>query len=172
MNGKKIVQLTKELYHLTLLFPKKEPLRQKMRALANDVLAHFISLSQRQNNEKKKLEVGRKLGEELQILDSFFQLAKSQNWLKDSQLSSLQKRYQLLKKYLPNFSFSFSPLTAAQRRKRILEFLRKEKKVQVWQIGAALPQVSKRTIRRDLSSLLKKGIIKRIGQGNTTFYQL
>jgi len=38
-----LIQLTNEIYRLTLLFPKKEPLRYKMRELADDILANFLT---------------------------------------------------------------------------------------------------------------------------------
>jgi len=41
MNKENLTQITNELYRLTLLFPKKEPLRYKMRELADDILANF-----------------------------------------------------------------------------------------------------------------------------------
>jgi len=55
-----LIKLTNNLYRLTLLFPKKEPLRYKMRELADEILA---------NQDEEKLE----------ILNSFFEVAKSQN---------------------------------------------------------------------------------------------
>jgi len=43
MEKKFLLQFTNELYRLTLLFPKKEPLRYKMRELADDILANFLA---------------------------------------------------------------------------------------------------------------------------------
>lgn len=43
MEKKFLLQITNELYRLTLLFPKKEPLRYKMRELADDILANFLT---------------------------------------------------------------------------------------------------------------------------------
>ena len=43
MEKKFLLQFTNELYRLTLLFPKKEPWRYKMRELADDILANFLT---------------------------------------------------------------------------------------------------------------------------------
>jgi hypothetical protein len=60
MNKDYLIQLTNNLYHLTLLFPKKEPLRYKMREIAIDILADFEELKSSQ------------ILKNLEILDGFF----------------------------------------------------------------------------------------------------
>jgi len=40
MDRNSLIQATNNLYRLTLFFPKKEPLRYKMREVANDILTH------------------------------------------------------------------------------------------------------------------------------------
>lgn len=53
MTKEELIQLTNEVYGLTLLFPKKEPLRNKLRAVADDILAEFIS----QNDQSQKATI-------------------------------------------------------------------------------------------------------------------
>ena len=43
MDKEKVIDLTNKVYRQTLLFPKKEPLRYKIREVADDFLAKFIS---------------------------------------------------------------------------------------------------------------------------------
>ena len=74
MDKNHLIQLTQNLYRLTLLFPKKEPLRYKMRELADDILANYLQI---QLTEARPLQVLDKL----EILDSFFEVAKAQNWV-------------------------------------------------------------------------------------------
>ena len=45
MNKDFLLKITNELYRLTLLFPKKEPLRYKMRELADDILAQSLRIT-------------------------------------------------------------------------------------------------------------------------------
>jgi len=79
-----LVQITNELYRLTLLFPKKEPLRYKMREVADTILANLLA------------ETG-SLSTDLEVLDSYFEVAKSQNWVKSEEILNLQKEYSKLR---------------------------------------------------------------------------
>jgi len=58
------------------------------------------------------------------------------------------------------------------RQKIILEYLSKNKRAQVMALQTVLPDVTKRTIRRDLDELLESGKIVRTGGFNQVSYQL
>jgi len=161
MNSDYFIQLTANLYRLTLLFPKKEPLRYKMRELADDILAKPIE-------------------KDLEILDSFFEVAKAQNWVSSSNVLEIQQEYSKLKEALRS---SFEPSEAAsqsngnptsvnQRQEKILAILKERSRAQVWEIQKVFPEVTKRTLRRDFEGLLNQGLIERIGERNETFYKL
>ena len=243
MNKDFLIELTKNLYRLTLLFPKKEPLRYKMRELADDTLADLIKLSSEvcpPAIEEKLTEVGPL--SDLEVLDSFFEVIKEQNWVSIFDILAIQKEYANLREELErrkvenslseatlplipviapvaaisagaapaelkgdedksssspfavarvnNFvlhqalhsrakvemrtSFS-SPLDSEgmnERQEKIMVFLREQGRAQVWQVKQILPEVTKRTLRRDFDCLLKKGVIERGGERNNTFYQI
>lgn len=59
----------------------------------------------------------------------------------------------------------------SQRQGKILEILDKKEKAQVSDFIKDLPNVTKRTVRRDLDDLLKRGKIMRIGDWNQVFYK-
>ena len=182
------LQFTNELYRLTLLFPKKEPLRYKMRELADDILFDLISVPQKTYRGQTPVSLDGKL----EVLDGFFEVAKNQNWIKPEDLLNLQKEYSKLKGQLklkaePIKSevkltqvrpLQKSELTEVrpvqnsmnERQEKILAVLKEKEKVQVWQIKQIFPQVSKRTLRRDFENLFKRGIIERIGERNETYY--
>lgn len=61
-------------------------------------------------------------------------------------------------------------ITARQR--KILEFLSKNEKAQVMDLQTILPDITKRTIRRDLDELLQTGKIIRLGDFNQVFYKI
>ncbi len=171
-----LIQLTNTLYRLTLLFPKKEPLRYKMRELGDCILA--------KPNEK-----------DLEILDSFFEIAKAQNWVSPSDILAIREEYANLRGELKNPSFvkttegkdnpgdnsivevrpeTLSMQTVSERTERqekILTFLKENGRAQVWQMKQVFPEVTKRTLRRDFEYMLGEGIIERIGEKNNTFYQ-
>ena len=188
MEKKFLLQNTNELYRLTLLFPKKEPLRYKMRELADDILFDLISVPQKTYRGQTPVSLDGKL----EVLDGFFEVAKNQNWIKPEDLLNLQKEYSKLKGQLklkaePIKSevkltqvrpLQKSELTEVrpvqnsmnERQEKILAVLKEKEKAQVWQIKQIFPQVSKRTLRRDFENLFKRGIIERIGERNETYY--
>jgi len=59
-----------------------------------------------------------------------------------------------------------------ERQEKILKFLEKNEKAQVMDLRTVLPDVTKRTIRRDLDELLESGKIVRLGDFNQVFYKL
>jgi DNA-binding transcriptional ArsR family regulator len=173
MDKQYLIGLTKIVYKLTLLFPKKEPLRYKTRETADEILASFI------NATKKDIAAN------LEVLDSFLEVAKAQNWVKLEELLAIQKEYAKLKQSgnqnvgLQNQitrnaarAKLSGAATMSERQERILSFLKEHGRAQVWQIKEILPEVTKRTLRRDFEALLKQGLIERIGERNNTFYQI
>lgn len=79
---------------------------------------------------------------------------------------------------IPNILISFleqqKPETLeynfSMRQKKILELLKNKEKTQVWELQKVLPEVTKRTLRRDLDSLLALNLIERKGEWNNVFY--
>lgn len=177
MDKEYLIQLTNSIYRLTLLFPKKEPLRYKIREKASDILA----------SSKE---------EDIETLKDFLEVAKSQNWVSPSDILAIQKEYDNLKRGLKKVKPGKSNPTElkpqqlekeqslednspqvmvqglAERQEKILAFLKESGRVQVWQAKEVFPEVTKRTLRRDFEQMLRKGIIERIGQKNDTFYQI
>ncbi|HDZ54319.1 MAG TPA: DeoR family transcriptional regulator [Candidatus Nealsonbacteria bacterium] len=193
MDKEEFIKTVKNLYNLTLLFPKKEPLRYKMRELADDILDSLISALSTNPNVPQSLVAG--IEKDLEVLDSFFEVAKSQNWVSISEILNLQKDYSKVKEDFEKFSGeknisetetpknllviprdNFKVVPGSQislRQEKILDILKKEKeKLQVKDLKDIFPQVSKRTFRRDFERLTKKGLVIRIGEKNNTFYQL
>jgi len=186
-----LIQLTNDLYRLTILFPKKEPLRYKIRQWADEILANFIQLETKQkligdrpvNNNFSLLNqmrtLKRQILEDLEVLDSFFEIAKSQKWVSLQETINLQEEYvklkeELEKEQMPEMLFPEGEkrLSINERQQKILEVLKERGKVQVWEIKKIFPDVSKRTLRRDFEQMLSQGLIERIGERNETFYQL
>lgn len=60
----------------------------------------------------------------------------------------------------------------SNRQQKIIEILNNQEKVQVADLKNILPDISKRTLRRDLDDLLKKGKIVRSGEWNQVFYKI
>lgn len=194
-----MILLTEKLYKITLLFPKQESLRHKMREMATAIFEDFVGISFLQNFKQS----GTDLLLSLDVLDGFFELAKKQNWVKEEEVLAIRQEYanfkaEIFEKYSqeaeneqqlrlpespefrePHHLAGFAPpeITAEKekvnpRQRTILDFLKENGRVQVWQVKEIFPDISKRTLRRDFEYMLKQGIVERIGQRNDTFYQV
>jgi len=91
MNRDYLVQATLKLYQLTLLFPKKDPLRLKVRELGTVILekGNLILEEEIHKSEDLILETQK----DLDILDCFFKVVKELNWVKLSQLLDVREGY-------------------------------------------------------------------------------
>src|SRR4030042_1403635 len=179
MNKEDLIQLINSLYRLTLLFPKKEPLRYKMRELADDVLAGFTSFNFDKNQSFKTLRTIEEINQDLKILDDFFEIAKNQNWVSQYELLNLKEEYSKLNEVLKSLKKPVQviekPEVAAEvttmvaetvfkpanntRQLKILEILKQKEKIQVWEVKQVFPEISKRTLRRDFEQMLNQGLI-------------
>lgn len=188
MNKSYYIQLTNNLYRLTLFFPKKEPLRYKMREVGDDVLAKILLLL-RENSIKPKTLIA-DIEKDLEILDSFFEVAKVQNWISPFDILEIQKEYTKIRGEFERFSTIEreekpaiglpsiqvetikNPMNITERQSRILEFLKERGRAQVGELKSFFPDISKRTLRRDFKDMLKQNLIERVGERNETFYIL
>lgn len=188
MDKNPLIQLTSDLYRLTLLFPKKEPLRYKMRELAGEILEDSVKLKSSNPSTKIIPEILKNI----EILDNFSEVAKSQNWVSPQDLLKLRQEYSIVKEGLEKLLIAKRPLEIepekgekkevegqgkegvkiSPRKQKILEVLRQREKVQVKDLKEIFPEMSKRTLRRDFEKLMKQGLIERIGEKQDTFYGL
>jgi hypothetical protein len=175
-----LIQLTNDIYKLTILFPQKEPLRYRLRGVALDIL--------------ESQDVA-----DFEVMDRFLEVAKRQNWVKVSEVLSIQANYVMLRGVLPQEIVAeirlkkpeipaqeppkdkriLVPAAPAddkdernERQDKIIDFIKTKEKTQVWELKQVFPEVSKRTLRRDFEALLKQGVIERLGERNNTFYQI
>ncbi len=188
MDKEYLTKITNDLYRLTLLFPKKEPLRYKMRELADNVLSDLILIIEGDN---KSRDLVHEIKKNIEPLDVFFEIVKDQNWVTPDTVSELQDKFMVIREELEEFEktlenelvtekesiimkkekvvefSSFNP-----RQKKIIEILKNKEKIQVGDAQKIFPKITKRTLRRDFDSLLKQGAVKRVGKANLTFYHL
>lgn len=193
MDKNSLTQLTSSLYRLTLLFPKKEPLRYKIRELAVEILENSVKLKSSNPSAKVIPEILK----DIKTLDSFFEVAKNQNWVSPQDILNLKKEYSILKeelekalkaqKFLQEKSDKIEKKEAEfpertigtrgrlvsknpARQQKILEILKQGRKVQVRDLKTIFPAISKRTLRRDFEKLVSQGFVERIGEKQDTFY--
>ncbi len=106
MDKKELIELTNKLYKLTLLFPKKEPLRYKAREAADELLNNITSweVIHRSNpvkfltvDKSKKEEIIFEIEKNLEILKSHFGIAKWQNWVSYFDVLEIEEKYDKVK---------------------------------------------------------------------------
>jgi DNA-binding transcriptional ArsR family regulator len=134
--------------------------------------------------------------EDIDILLGYLWIGKSQGWLNSSNCLIISNEYDKIKKEIAptiestiEFTQKLPGLDAepvldkvgaekeasfdiSDRQTKILDFLTKNEKAQVMDLQTILPDVTKRTIRRDLDELLEAGKITRQGDFNEVFYKI
>lgn len=193
MDKKFFIELTNDLYRLTILFPDEEPIRIKMRSLADDILSDLITILEGASDEK--LEAAKKIEKNIGILEGMIEIARDQKWVKEDDFKDVKENYLEIKDEIKKFNKmqksqkeTKRPLTKTKpepeppkqnvtslnnRQKKILEMLEKNAKVQVQDVINELDKkVTKRTIRRDFKRLVKMGFAVKKGRANTTHYKL
>ena len=202
-----IIDLTLKAYKISGLLPKKEPLRLKIRETAAEILGNCRRLETAEACNRAKARQPEEdlliiIKQDLEALDSYFEIARWQNWTsffdilkvkeeygivravleeklnKLSEEPIVEKRLVPLAKLMEERVNSFKTKENAKekplnlRSKKIIELLKERGRLQVWEVSEAMPDVSKRTLRRDFVDLLEQGMIERIGEKNNTFYRL
>ena len=133
MNKENLIQLTNKIYQMTLLFPKKEPLRYKIRETADEVLVNFISWhvlrdfnpgSFAADWEKQYKNSIFLLERNLEIIKNYFEIVKWQNWVSYFDVLEIQEKYDKIqsdfKEEIEDFkpSATFSQKTAPEKEEK------------------------------------------------------
>jgi len=183
------------VYKVTELFPPNETLRVRLREQGLNVLSraehaylgdvdyfnkfiasirtliNYCEVAQRQNwvDERNFIILKKSLHQFLNEMPQYTLFAKNSNRRGDRPKSSLAEA---------NFSPSSEQKSAvkkqslSRRQKQILQHLQENNTVEIAQLADIVPQVSKRTIRRDLNTLISHGLIQKTGKTNGTIYEL
>lgn len=180
-----LIKLTLAVYRVTELMPESEPLRYKIRESANDVLADLIMAAK--SNPGIEPETAALIDRKIDILYVCIDVAKQQNWADPRNFLALQKEYDKIKEDIralemvrcdsPQVEKAASESSAinariSPRQQQILEILAKSEKMQAGGLQQLFPGVTKRTIRRDLDTLVSSGKIQRRGEWNTVSYSV
>jgi len=161
MDKQELIELTNKLYRQTLLFPKKEPLRYKMRETASQILESIIVWHSFQspnpgtfaaNKGMREKDVIFSVEKNLDILNGYFEVAKWQNWISYFDILEVQEKYDKIR---CNF------------KKEIGKIEEKENKVALPEIPAEEPK--KEVIKKEVNKLAPRGekilnIIKELGK--------
>ena len=194
---KKFQKLTSTIYKLIDFFPEADPIKNKSKEKALAILENLVLICENEGwmsfkdyfsaeKEKAKIEILK----DIEILLGYFEVAKTQGWVSVANCLIICNEYEKIKKQIHVSPASVPPerdygeakpeaikeikkeekFTARQT--EIIKYLTQNQKAQVMDLQEVLPNVTKRTIRRDLDELLKMGKIQRVGQFNQVFYRI
>ncbi len=184
-----IVKITNAVYKIVEFFPD-EVLKTKAKEQALLVLESV-----------KRGKAAKQIVQDIDVLESYLKLGKLQGFVSDMNFLIVAKEYQLVASSLqqeirnPNIEIPnksqiqnnnlpktvkslpvVKPQPASKvfegRQGKIISILKQKQKAQVADLIKQLPNVTKRTIRRDLDVLLREKAVMRVGEFNQVFYQL
>ncbi len=165
-------------HKVAALLPDGEEIKKMANKLLSDLLL-FCEENPITIDQKRNI-----LPRTLREIDSVLVALKKEKWANPKNLLVLEKEYrkipQMLIAFLEENVESVSAKVGAEpglaqnsltaRQHKILEFLKNKEKAQVWELQKILPEVTKRTLRRDLDNLLSLNLIERKGEWNNVFY--
>lgn len=183
------IKLTLFVYRLTEEWEESSNIRLRIRRGASEVLRTHILVSAGARTMKKEflgsinfvkeaLEWARK--DKVLTRKDFVFLRDSYNMARESVsvVNSINVE-ESPKKMVKPAKNTASPVLVARtsgglkdRESKIVSVLKRDQRAQVNDLKAHFPDISKRTLRRDIDSLLKKGLIVRNGEWNDVFYTL
>jgi len=171
------------VYMLAEYFPETDPLTIKIKEKVLNISESFIVEG-----------LSGKVEKEVEVLLNYLAMAKKIGWINAMNYLIICKGFEDIKPVgaetpktsvaevkaelepLPQPVLNKLPpkqksdLTARQQ--KIVEFLKQKERAQVADLLQVLPNVTKRTIRRDLDELLEMGQIVRTGNFNQVSYQM
>jgi len=162
------IKLILAVYRVTELFPEGEPLKWQIRESANKILIDLITDNKPEN-----------ISQEIKAIKNYFALAEAQNWLDSRNFFVLRREYDKIESLIntgKTVEKSFSRFNEnhlnKRRQEKILEILKEKDRIQTKELIQRFPQISKRTLIRDLEELYRAGIVVRVGNGRASCYNI
>ena len=194
MMEENIIRLTNALYRATSFFPKEEPLKFAIRKEGLDVL-FFINISRGKSvtsyNQEKE-EATKKVLSKIELIKTYFSIAKEQDWISSENYSILERNYDSLKDFVSSRvvvkevkkivekakpvevkktkDINYEELSSVQL--KVLEILQNKGQLKSVEISESFPNMNPRTIRRELKGLKDLKIVVSAGGGKTTIYEI
>jgi len=175
------LKLTLAVYRVTDLFPEGDFLKGEIREAANRILADLIWSNPHPRVEEICSGVG--------ILVSLFDRANEGNLADPRNFLVLKREYKKIAESYEKRPIQPKLLEPAKtvenslldevsgnngngRKKRLLNILKTKRRVQVGELVRNFPDISRRTLLRDLEELHRGGLIMRTGEGRGASYTI
>lgn len=197
MNQDFFINLTFAVHRVLELFPGEESIKSRIVESANRTLSDLMLISEKNPvTIQQKREIAPRCLREIELVQAYLREAQDENWLNPDNFLVLRKTYRKVERFLEDLDLELqdgalkekikpSPKTEQKpaeekkeavqlsgRKLKIVEILKNKEQAQVREFQKVFPDVTKRTLRRDLDKLLRMGFIERKGEWNTVFYRI
>ena len=195
--NEKYFQITNAVYKAIEFFPE-DPLKGKTKEKALEIMEGLVWVFGNPGPiASQKTQLTLQLLENIEVLKTYLRLAKSQGWLDKLNFLILAKEYDRIKEELepasrimqraandpspfakgervetPDKPIKVFSDQISERQQKIIEILKQQEKAQVADFKRVFSDISKRTLRRDLDDLLKRGMVIRAGEWNQIVYKI
>ncbi len=160
MDKNYFITLTQKLYRVTFFFPSKEPLRNRIREMADQVLSNLVLILEGKIEER--MDSSFEVEKNIEMLDALLELSKTQNWIEVGEIEKIQDNYTLIKKEVEEFNeilrrrmaFKEEEKKLTQETRQLEEQKRKEnlnqiaEKEEIVRYERKYPQVSTETLKQ------------------------
>jgi len=163
MTEENIIKLTNALYKVTDLFPKEDPLKFAIRKEGLDVMffANLVKGKSLASTPKEKEQYLDKVVGKIELIKTYFSIAKEQEWVAERNFEILEREYGVLKD-----SLSLNVIREKEVRKPVPVEIQKEEPISVFANNVTeikeqkKPDVTKREVKHlnyeELSSVQLK----------------
>lgn len=123
MTEENIIKLTNALYKVTDLFPKEEPLKFAIRKEGLDVMffSNLVKGKSLSSTQKEKEQYLDKVLAKIELVKTYFGIAKEQEWVSEKNFEVLEREYEVLKN-----SLGLSVVKEKEVKKPVLVEIQKE----------------------------------------------
>jgi hypothetical protein len=191
------LKLTSSAYKLSEYFPESDPLKPKVKERILIVMEMIFTIDYESNEAVLGALNQQQIIENIDTLLGYFEIAKNQEWIssinyliisgeykkvrdkilqvkvgKETIVDTVKKSVSVSQTKTGNIPKRENLQKFSERQKKIVDFLKEKEKAQVMDLQAVLPNITKRTIRRDLDQLLATGDVIRMGEFNQVFYKI
>lgn len=163
MTEENIIKLTNALYKVTDLFPKEDPLKFAIRKEGLDVMffSNLVKGKSLASTPKEKEQYLDKVMSKIELIKTYFSIAKEQEWVAERNFEILEREYGVLKD-----SLSLNVIREKEVRKPVPVEIQKEQPISVFANNVTevkeqkKPDVTKREVKHlnyeELSSVQLK----------------
>jgi hypothetical protein len=129
MTEENIIKLTNALYKVTDLFPKEDPLKFAIRKEGIDVMffSNLVKGKSLSSTQKEKEQYLDKVLSKVELIKTYFSIAKEQEWISERNFEVLEREYDILKD-----SLNLNVIREKEVKKPIISEIQKEEPVAVF----------------------------------------